>query len=245
VRGEAATNELSPQVSLSLYLDVEQVDPFQNGDDGSSAPIVTPLPRFFSRLDEVIAGRVFGDGELWVDTYPGSWAPPWSELGEARHIEPTTGAIVRADPAFAADRAVERALAAADEFEVAFGRPIEVILGEVGWSTFDLDDEAQAQFLGRLDVVSQATALRDSRYRGWVWFKDIDRSERGWPTWNRALLPGGGIELACNDSSLATWVCMIEVFEHMEAAWGLFDALRGPKPAWPRFLEAVEGTVSE
>lgn len=239
VRGEAARSELSPEVALSLYLDVEQTDPFQTADDGGPAPVVTPLPRYFAGLSAALAGRVFGDRELWVDTYPASWAPPWSEVGGARHIDPETGGIFRAEPTFAADRAVERALVAADDFEDTFGSAVDVVLGEVGWSTFDRDDEAQAAFLERLAWVSEATAFRDPRYRGWLWFKDTDRDARAWPEWDVGELPGGGIVLPCNDSELATWVCMIEVFDRMEAAWGLLTSVREPKPAWERFVEAL------
>lgn len=241
VRGEAARNELSPEVALSLYLDVEQSDPFQSADDGGLAPIVTPLSRFLPRLREALAGRAFGDRELWVDTYPGSWAPPWSELSGARHVEPGADppAIVRADPVFAADLAVARAIVAADDFETAFGHAIAVALGEVGWSTFDLDDLAQAAFVERLALVSEATVHRDPRYLGWLWFKDTDREVRRWPRWDVAELPGGGIALGCDDSTLGTWACMIDVFARMEAAWGLFDHGRAEKPAWGRYVEAL------
>lgn len=248
VQGEAARpgSPLSPEVGLSLYLDVEQSDPFQLADDGGPAPIVTPLPRFFAKLHTQLAGRTFGDRELWVDTYPGSWAPPWFERSGARHVESGPDAktdppaILRADPHFAADRAVERALSAADDFEAVFGRPIEVLLGEVGWSTFDLDDEAQARFVERLAIVSEATSFRDPRYRGWLWFKDTDRELRRWPSWSTAELPGGGLVLGCNEGELAAWLCMIDVFARMEAAWGLFDHARSEKPGWWRFVEAVE-----
>ena len=250
VRGEAARADaaLAPEVGLSLYLDVEQTDPFQVADDGGPAPIVTPLPRFFVGLRDALAGRDFGDRELWVDTYPGSWAPPWFERSGARHVEPGPNpstdppTLVRADPLFAADRAVERALLAADDFESAFGHPIEVFLGEVGWSTFDLDDEAQARFVERLALVSEATTFRDPRYRGWLWFKDTDREARRWPSWSSAELPGGGVVLACDDGELAAWLCMVEVFARMEAAWGLFDHGRLEKPGWARFIEAVANT---
>lgn len=253
VRGEAARADapLAPEVALSLYLDVEQSDPFQVAADGAPAPIVTPLPRFFAALREVLAGRSFGDRELWVDTYPGSWAPPWFERSGARHVEPGPDPLTdppwiwRAEPGFAADRAVERALIAADDFEAAFGRPIHVLLGEVGWSTFDLDDEAQARFLERLAVVSEATTFGDPRYRGWLWFKDTDREVRRWPSWSSAELPGGGVVLRCDEGELAAWLCMVDVFARMEAAWGLFDHARAAKPGWARFIEAVERTRGE
>lgn len=252
VQGEAARagSPLAPEVGLSLYLDVEQSDPFQVADDGGPAPIVTPLPRFLFGLREVLAGRTFGDRELWVDTYPGSWAPPWYERSGARHVEPGPNpstdppSILRADPDFAADRAVERALVAADDFEAAFGRPIEVLLGEVGWSTFDLDDEAQARFVERLATVSEATTFRDPRYRGWLWFKDTDREVRRWPSWSTAELPGGGLVLGCDEGELAAWLCMVDVFARMEAAWGLFDHARREKPGWARFVEAVERSLN-
>ncbi len=246
VRGEAARqdNVLAPEVAMSLYLDVEQTDPFQVGDDGEPASVVTPLPTFLPDLHEHLAGRVFGDDAIWVDTYPGSWAPPWSELGGARHIDPQSGDLVRADPRFAAESAVARALTAADDFAAVFGRKVNVALGEVGWSTFDLDDEAQARFLEHLALVSRATAARDDRYLGFLWFKDTDRGARTFPGWTVGELPGGGVTLPCNDSTLATWLCMIDVFDHMEAAWGLFGA--GPdaaeKPGWSAFIRAVEST---
>ncbi|HRE90004.1 MAG TPA: hypothetical protein PK095_12800, partial [Myxococcota bacterium] len=108
--------------------------------------------------------------------------------------------------------------------------------GEVGWSTFDLDDEAQARFVERLALVSEATTLRDPRYRGWLWFKDTDREARRWPSWSSAELPGGGVVLACDDGELAAWLCMVDVFARMEAAWGLFDHARLEKPGWARFI---------
>lgn len=246
VRGEAArggAGSLSPEVALSLYLDVEQSDPFQVDDTvepAAPAPVVTPLERFLPRLADRLAGRAFGDREIWVDTYPGSWAPPWYATGGARHVDPATGDLVRADPAFAAERAIERAVDAADAFEVVFGGRVEVVLGEVGWSTFDRDDEAQAAFLARLLLASRAMAWRDDRFRGFVWFKDVDRGPRLWPDWTEAELPGGGLVLACNDSVLASWLCMVGVFERMEAAWGLFSVdaagARTPRAAWDALL---------
>jgi hypothetical protein len=115
-----------------------------------------------------------------------------------------------------------------------------VVLGEVGWSTFDRDDEAQAVFLERLATVSEATSFRDPRYRGWLWFKDTDRDDRAWPSWDVGELPGGGVVLGCNDSTLATWVCMLDVFDRMEAAWGTFTHTREPKPGWGAFIDALD-----
>ncbi|MFT7583508.1 MAG: hypothetical protein ACI9MR_005195, partial [Myxococcota bacterium] len=137
---------LMPPIGIVVYLDDEQVDPFIVNDDGPPS-IVTPSESFFTQLSAALSqakpGLTPADWEsdiVFVDTYPGSWGPPWFE-GEGQiihHVEPTSARVLRGDPVRAADAALVRGVEAIDGFVRVFGGPRpDWVLGEVGWSSFD------------------------------------------------------------------------------------------------------------
>jgi len=225
---DAAGPGVAPRIGLSLYLDTEQVDPLQ-GDPAPS--IVTPVSPFMRSL-----GSIDGDLVLVVDTYPGSWGAPWYESDDrvVHHMDPELARVVRVDPVIAADDAVARALAAAADVTAATGRePADVILGEVGWSTFDGDEAAQESFVRRLfDAVAA-----EPRVGGLIWFKSRDRAAYEYPTWTSAANPLTGDPIACSLAPLGPIVCAADVLATMEGQWGLTRVDDSPKPAWRAFID--------
>ncbi|MCC6621918.1 MAG: hypothetical protein IT385_11720 [Deltaproteobacteria bacterium] len=226
---------LAPEVALSLYLDSEQADPLQTGPDGLPPAIVTPVAPFMRAFSSALAGRAFDDDLVVVDTSPGSWGAPWFESsdGIVHHMEPATRRVVRVDPIAAADAAVTRALAAADDFEDVVGARPEVLLGEVGWSTFDGDEAAQAAFAARLVDATAASRAAGSGLSGFIWFKTHDRADFAYPTWTTADNPlGGGDPIGCDVPVLGAIVCAADVLARMEGQWGLARRDGTRKPAW-------------
>jgi len=229
---------LAPEVALSLYLDVEQVDPFQRDGAGALPSIVSPLPVFFAELAQALASRAFPDGLLVVDTYPGSWGAPWFETPDriVHHMDPTTERLVRVEPVAAADAAVTRALKAADDFRERFAASPSVLLGEVGWSTFDGDEAAQAAFARRLFDAVAGRRADDQRLEGLIWFKSQDGAAFSYPSWTEAPNPLGGEPIACATHGLGPIVCAADVLATMEGQWGLLRLDGSKKPAWEAFV---------
>lgn len=234
-RAELLDSGRVPHIGLSVYLDADQVDPLQLDEDGDAPPIVTPAGQFF----EALAAR---DGSvlpsaLVVDTYPGSWGAPWFETPDriVHHMDPSSARIVRVDPVWAADQALERAFAAGDAYAAAFAtRAPYLMLGEVGWSTFDGDEEAQARFARRL--LDQSAARSEDHFGGFIWFRSHDRADFSYPTWTSAPSPLGGEEVACADG-IGPIICAADVLQQMEGQWGLRRRDDSPKPAWRAFFD--------
>lgn len=229
---------LAPEVALSLYLDVEQVDPLQLDAAGARPSIVTPVRTFMTELLAALGGAPFPDALLVADTYPGSWGAPWFETedGIVHHMDPASRRIVRVDPVAAADAAIARALAAADDFAAVVGRRPRVLLGEVGWSTFDGDEDAQAAFARRLFDVAAAARADDPAFAGFLWFKTRDRTSFAYPTWDSAPNPIDGSEVTCDTRLLGPIACTADVLTLMEGQWGLTRADGTRKAAWERLL---------
>lgn len=229
---------LAPEVALSLYLDVEQVDPLQVDGDGAHPSIVTPVGAFMAALRASLGGAAFPDGLLVVDTYPGSWGAPWfeAEQGLVHHIDLASRRVVRVDPVAAADAAITRALGAADAFAGVVGRRPRVLLGEVGWSTFDGDEAAQARFAQRLFDAAAAAQARDPALVGFVWFKTRDRVPFAYPTWDMAANPLDGAEVACDAHLIGPIACTAAVLALMEGQWGLARADGTRKEAWEALM---------
>jgi len=231
----ATPSPLAPAVALSLYLDVEQVDPLQVDAAGAAPSIVTPVAPFMRAFADALAGRPFPDELIVVDTYPGSWGAPWFETadGIVHHMDPASRRVVRVDPIAAADAAIERARRAADDVASVIERRPEVLLGEVGWSTFDGDEGAQAAFATRLVDALLAAHGDEPKLSGLIWFKSHDRAAFAYPTWTTATNPlGGDAPIDCEVPVLGAIVCTAEVLARMESQWGLArrDGVR--KPAW-------------
>ncbi|PIE20190.1 MAG: hypothetical protein CSA66_01140 [Proteobacteria bacterium] len=251
---------LIPRVAISLYLDDDQVDPLVTDDDGQPPPVVTPPARFFARLrdrlEQVLGATPERDrwaSELiYVDTYPGSWGEPWYQPGDhvVHHMDPVTQRIVRVDPVLAADAVFARASKAIDAYVAVFGgeRP-EYALGEVGWSTFDGDEAAQARFVRRFFERGAAHQAQDPRWIGFLWFKDADRGRFVQPTWVSTWDPFSEQEIACEAWLLSRILCMAEVFTRMEQVWGLLrleeDGTYAPKPGWDAFVQGVTRFVAD
>lgn len=229
---------LAPEVALSLYLDTEQTDPLQAGPDGAPPSIVTPVAPFMRDYRAALAGRAAPDALVVVDTYPGSWGAPWfaSADGIVHHMDPATRRIVRPDPVVAADAAITRALAAADDVAAVTGTRPRVWLGEVGWSTFDGDELAQARFAARLVDAAAAARATDDTFDGFVWFKTKDRAPAGYPTWTQADNPLGGDPIACDTAVVGPIVCAADVLARMEGHWGLVRVDGGRKPSWEALI---------
>ena len=224
---------IAPRVALSLYLDTEQRDPLQLVD-GVAPSIVTPVGPFMRTFGAALAGRAFPDALVVVDTYPGSWGAPWFETddGIVHHVDPTTRHVRRVDPVAAADAAIARTLAARDDIAAVTGTAPDMLLGEVGWSTFDGDEAAQVAFVERLFDGMAATP----EIEGFIWFKSNDRATFEFPTWDTAPNPLGGDDVACDAPLLGPILCAADVLAKMEGQWGLRRVDGTAKPAWGAFL---------
>lgn len=238
-RDAATTSAFAPDIALSLYLDTDQVDPLQTDGDGHAPAIVTPVAAFSQALVTALDGAPWPRDLVVVDTYPGSWGAPWFETADriVHHMDPTTQRITRVDPVAAADAAIERAIAARDAFATASGAPARVLLGEVGWSTFDGDEAAQATFARRLFDATLARRERDPSFDGFLWFKREDRSAFVYPTWTEAPNPLGGDPVACDTDTLGPIICAADVLAKMEGQWGLARPDGGLKPAWDALVD--------
>lgn len=247
---------LAPGVAMSVYLDSEQVDPIAVGDDGGHPSVVTPAPQFFDELAAALAATPGGavDPTAWasswvfVDTYPGSWGPPWyvTEDEVVHHYDPEARVAMRYEAVRAADRVTERARAAIDAFEARFGVRPGYLLGETGWATLDGDEAAQARFVRRFFARAGELADEDPRFGGFVWFKDSDRLTPSYPRWTEAPDPLTGDVRPCDTWFLSRVACAAEVLLQMEGQWGLFrwdgDVLV-PKPAWAAWVEAALSAI--
>lgn|GEM_PF-2045033 len=233
---------LVPEVAISLYLDVEQRDPFQEDDAGEKPPIVTPVPIFLEALKTALGAAAWADRVIYVDTYPGSWTTPWySNEDGAIHVEPASRRVLRADPVIAADRALERAMEATDAFAAVFGHRPATILGEVGWATFDGDEDAQRRFVARLFEAASARAATDNAFKGFLFFKDSDRAIFAYPAWT-ASMALGDTPIPCDSSPFGPWLCSVDVLSAMEGQWGLFRKTAAgmiAKPAWDAFVQGL------
>lgn len=242
---------LAPEIGASLYLDVERTDPIGVDAAGAHPPIVTPVPRFLDALAAALeatpaggsAATDFASDLIFVDTYPGSWAPPWftTEDELVQHFDPASGLAMRYEAVAAADRVMGRARAAADAFEVRFGARPRYLLGEVGWSTFDRDEAAQARFVWRLFARAAELAEADPAFGGFLYFKDTDRAEPTYPRWEDGRDPFSGERVACDLWLLSRLVCGTMLLAEMEGQWGLFRRDGEgylEKPAWRAWTDA-------
>ena len=237
---------LAPHPALSLYLDTEQRDPLQTAADETHPSIVTPVSSFMATFAARVAALDLPPSDLGdlidlivVDTYPGSWGAPWFETpdGIVHHLDPATHRIVRVDPVAAADAAIARAMTAADDVASIVGRRPRVLLGEVGWSTFDGDEAAQATFARRLFDAAAATQSADPAFIGMLWFKSHDRVAMSYPTWISAPNPlDPDTDVACETRLLGPIVCAAALLQQMDGQWGLIRTDGTRKPAWEAFI---------
>jgi len=241
---------LAPVIGMSVYLDSEQVDPLATDAEGEHPSVVTPAPRFFAQLAEALAATPGGgqDPSAWasswifVDTYPGSWGPPWFVTDDevVHHFDPVAGVAMRYEAVRAADRVTERAAEATDAFEARFGTRPRYVLGETGWATFDRDEAAHARFVRRFFARVGELAARDPSFSGFIWFKDSDRLPPSYPTWTEGADPITGDVRPCDTWFLSRVGCAADILLQMEGQWGLFrweGDILVPKPAWTAWSE--------
>ena len=247
---------LAPAVGMSVYLDSEQVDPLVLDDQDQHPSIVTPAPQFFGALAQALDATPGGSADpgawasdlVFVDTYPGSWAPPWFVTDDevVHHYDPVAHVAMRYESTRAADAVTERAKASIDAFEARFSVRPRYMLGETGWATFDLDDAAQARFVRRLFARASELAAADPAFGGFLWFKDADRLEASYPRWVDGRDPFSGDVVPCDAWFLSRVVCATHLLGQMEGQWGLFrfdGAVNLPKPGWDAWRAAFAAWV--